>query len=157
MYSDVVTRMEGADPMSTADNKAVVRRSIEESVRGNLDAIDELYAADFIDHNPFPGQAPDRAGLKQSQAMVRASWADQHTTIEDQIAEGDRVVSRVTNTARHVGDFLGVPATGKMATVAAVFIDRVVDGQIVETWTSMDMLDLLQQLGVESSALTAND
>ena len=136
--------------MATEDNKAVVRRSFD----GNLDTIDEVFAKDFIDHNPLPGQQPGRAGFKEAQALMHSAWTDRHATIEDQIAEGDRVASRVTNTGRHVGEFMGIPATGKEATVTLVSIDRVVDGKIVETWTSMDMLDLLQQLGAASPTTT---
>jgi predicted ester cyclase len=76
------------------------------------------------------------------------AFPDLHFTIEDQIAEGDKVVNRVTARGTHLGDFRGIPPTGKQVTVAGITIDRIAGGKLVESWTSWDFLGILQQLGV---------
>ena len=131
-------------------NKAVVRRFYAEIDAGNLDAMDELVAEDYLDHNPapFPNLEPGRAGLKQA---FRIFWeaTPGHHEIEDQIAEGDRVVTRLTAYGKQVGDLPGgIPATGNDISESAVAVHRVQDGRLVEHWSARDDLGLLQQLGV---------
>ncbi len=134
--------------MSTEENKALSRRLIEEVWnQGNLAVIDELIAPNYVDHDPTgPIQGPE--GMKQFVSMYLTAYPDTHFTIEDQIAEGDRVVTRWTARGTHKGPLMGIPPTGKQVTVAGISIDRVVNGKLVEDWTSYDALGMMQQLGV---------
>jgi steroid delta-isomerase-like uncharacterized protein len=136
--------------MSTEENKAVIRRFYEEWNKGQeagMAAVDELLAPDYVFHGTGVFPDMDRAGLKQ---MVPASWTafpDQHYTLEDLIAEGDKVVHRFTLRFTHRGDFMGIPATGKAVTVKGIYISRVAGGKVVEDWRAVDDLGFMQQLG----------
>ena len=135
--------------MSTEQNKAMDRRVYEEVWnRGNLAVIDELVAANYVDHDPQPtGALKGLEGLKQSVTMYRTAFPDVHFTIEDQIAEGDTVVTRWTARGTHQGPLMGIPPTGKQAMVTGVSITRWASGQVAEGWTNFDALGLLHQLG----------
>jgi steroid delta-isomerase-like uncharacterized protein len=135
--------------MSSEGNKALVRRFYEEIDKGNLAAMDELVAEDYIDHSPppFPGLATGRAGLKQAFEMFWEATPGYHE-IEDQIAEGDKVVTRMTAYGSHEGDLPGVPRTGNKLEMTATVIHRIADGKLAEKWSDKDELGLLQQLGV---------
>src|SRR5690242_3469059 len=124
-------------------NKDVVRRVMNVFNTRDLSPVDQLVAEDVVDHNPFPGQAPGREGLKQAFGMILAAFPDQQYTIHEQLAEGDRVVTRWSARVTHGGPFMGMPPTGKQATVEAINFDRVVDGRMVETWAQVDLLSLL--------------
>ena len=131
------------------ENKALARRYVEEAInKGNLAVIDELTAADYVEHSPFPGQAPGIEGEKQLISMLRAAFPDLHSTIEDLIAEGDKVVLRATARGTHKGEFMGIPPTGKQVTVTEIHIIRFVGGKGVEHWGEVDMMGMMQQLGV---------
>lgn len=134
--------------VTSADSaKAIVRRAVEEIWnRANLAAADELIADDFIDHTPLPGQLPGRAGFKQVMRTIRVAFPDARETIEELVAEGDRVVARVVIDGTHTGPFMGVPPTGKRIHVPAVAILRVRGGQIVERWSYSDDVSLLLDL-----------
>ncbi len=135
--------------MSTEENKTIERRFTEELFnKGNLDAVDELVASNYVDHCALPGIAPDREGLKQFVAMSRTALPDFHSTIEDMIAEGDKVMTRFTVRGTQQGEFMGIAPTGRQVTVTGIAIHRISGGKIVENWLSMDMLGMLQQLGV---------
>lgn len=129
-------------------NKALMRRGIEEVwSQGKFDILDELVASDFVGHMaPVDNHGPE--GVKQYFSTLRAAFPDLHFTIEDQIAEGDRVATRWTARATHKGEFQGVPPTGRQGVVTGITISRVADGKVVEGWTNLDELGLLQQLGV---------
>ena len=132
--------------MSTI-NKKVLERFFEEIYnQGNLSAADELVAATYISHNPAPGEAPGREGLKSFVAYLRRAFADLHVTIEAQVAEGDRVATRYTLRGRQAGEFAGIPPTGKLVTVTATSMHRIADGRIQESWLNWDMLGLIRQL-----------
>lgn len=135
------------DNHSTDTNKALVRRYIDEVNRMNLDALDELVAADYVDHNGLPGMPPGREGLKLAYGLFSAAFPDVYFTLEDLVAEGDRVAARGTVRGTHRGDFFGLPATGKQATWTGIHIFRLADGQAVEGWLELDQLSLMQQLG----------
>jgi len=132
------------------EKKGLVRRFYEEIWKnGNLGIIDELCASDFVDHNPPPpGLAPGLEGAKQVFTMFRRAFPDMQFTVEDQIAEGDKVVSRGTFRGTHKGELMGIPPTGKQGKMTVIDIIRIVDGKMVERWGEMDMLGLMQQLGV---------
>ena len=135
---------------SVEENKAVVRRFYAEMDAGNIDAMDELVAEDYVDHNPppFPGIAHGRAGLKQVFQVFWEATPGRHE-IEDQVAEGDKVVTRLTAYGKHVGDLPGgITATGRDIRETAVAIHRVQDGRVAEHWSARDDLGLLAQLGV---------
>ena len=135
--------------MSVEENKAVELRFFEEVVnKGNLAVIDELVVANFVDRCALPGVAPDREGYKQFFAMARSAFPDFHSTLEDMIAEGDKVVQRFTVRGTHKGEWMGIAPTGKQIEVGGIAIHRLADGKIVEDWASMDMLGMMQQLGV---------
>ena len=130
-------------------NKALVRTFYEEIDKGNLAAMDELVSEDYINHHPppFPGLAPGRAGLKQAFQIFWEATPGRHV-IEDQVAEGDKVVTRLTVYGTHEGDLPGVPKTGNKMEMTAVAIHRIADGKLAEHWSNTDELALLQQLGV---------
>ena len=135
--------------MSTEENKAVVRRFVEEvQSQGRLDVIDHVIAPDFVNHTAPPGLPPTREGGRQLMALFRAAFPDGHMTIEDMLAEGDKVVTRKTFHGTHQGEFMGIPPTGRHVAIQVIDIVRVVDGQVVEHWNVVDNLGLLHQLGV---------
>src|SRR5215204_3220880 len=133
--------------MSAEENKVVLRRLIEEVYnRGNLDMADELLAPDYVDHTWPPGKYAGREGLKRSVAKQRAAYSDLHINIEEQIAEGDKVVTWVISSGTHDRErFLGLAPTGERMTMKHIFISRVVEGKIVEVWGVGDISDVWQQ------------
>lgn len=137
--------------MSSEENKALIRRYFEAidatCQTGNADLIDEYLAPDFVEHNPFPGYPPTRDGWKQVFLMLDAATPGYHV-VEDLVAEGDKVVGRITAYGTHVGELFGIPATGKQIRLSAIAIWRIRDGQIIEHWHEADTLGLMQQLGV---------
>ncbi len=136
--------------MSSTDvNKAIVRRFYEEIDKGNIDILDELVAEDYADHNPppFPGLAAGREGLKQSFRMFQKATPGHHY-IEEQIAEGDKVVTRLTSYGKHEGDLPGAPKTGNDMKMTSITIHRIAKGQLVEKWAEKDVMGFLQQIGV---------
>jgi steroid delta-isomerase-like uncharacterized protein len=130
-------------------NKALVRTFYEEIDKGNLAAMDELVSEDYINHHPppFPALAPGREGLKQAFQIFWEATPGHHV-IEDQVAEGDKVVTRLTVYGAHEGDLPGIPKTGNKMEMTAVAIHRIADGKIAEHWSNTDELGLMQQLGV---------
>ena len=135
--------------MSTEENKALTLRLIEEVInQGKLSTLDELIAADAVDHSLPPGLPPGREGVKLFLGMIRTAFPDIHETVEDIIAEGDTVVTRTTWRGTHQGALLGIAPTGKQVSVSGIDISRVASGKFVEHWQSADDLGLLQQLGV---------
>ena len=139
--------------VSAEENKAVVRRELEEIfTQGNLDAAEDVYAPNYYSHQPAGSE--DIRGLeaiKQFTAGVRQAFPDMQITIEDQIAEGDKVVTRFTSRGTHQGDFEGIAATGRRIAVEGISIDRMVDGKSAEAWTIVDTMGMMQQLGVVPS------
>ncbi len=135
--------------MSTEENKAVVQRFNEligEFFRtGDADALDEVLAPEFVYHQP--GTPPDLESFKQFLPMFRAAFPDMSYTVEDMIAEGDKVVDRLTWEATHQGELMGIPPTGNKVRVTEMHISRIADGKIVERWGQPDRLGLMQQLG----------
>jgi len=132
--------------MSLEKNKATVRRFIEEWNKRNLAALDELMAADYFDPSL---QVRGLEAYKQLLTVVLKGFPDWHETIEDIIAEGNKVWVRYTATGTHAGEFRGLAPTGKMFTETGVLIWRIVDGKIVEKESAVyDQLDFLKQLGV---------
>lgn len=135
--------------MSTESNKALVRRFYEEIDKGNIDAMDELVAESYIDHNPppFPRLAPGREGLKQAFKIFREATPGYHR-IEEQIAEGDKVVTRMTSFGKHEGDLPGAPRTDNELKMTSITIHRIENSKLAEKWSEKDVLGFLQQIGV---------
>jgi steroid delta-isomerase-like uncharacterized protein len=137
--------------MSTSENKAVVSRFVNEIFNaGDLDAVDRLVSADFVPHS-WGNTGPGPEELKKAIRRVFAGLSENRMTIEDAIAEGDRVVVRLTSHAVHSGDFMGMPGSGKAYTIGEIHIFRVRDGKVVEHWREADLLGMLQQLGAIST------
>ncbi len=131
------------------ENKAIMNRFMDEVLnKKNLAAADEIVAEDFVELDPLPGQEQGREGLKQIIATLFAAFPDLRWTVEEQIAEGDKVVSRFTWRGTHKGEFMGIPPTNSQMMVKGVVIDRVVEGKFVESRILMDNLGMMQQLGV---------
>jgi steroid delta-isomerase-like uncharacterized protein len=131
------------------ENKQLVRRFYEEIDKGNLDAMDELIAENYENHDPppFPDLKPGLEGLKQAFRMFWEGTPGTHT-IEDQIAEGDKVVTRLRARGRFDKELAGIPPTGKELDVTATAIHRIEDGKIVEHWSNVDSAALMAQLGL---------
>ncbi|MEK7324778.1 MAG: ester cyclase [Chloroflexota bacterium] len=134
--------------MSTEQNKAVAMRTVEAINAGDMSLFESLLAPDAVEHAVPPGMPPTRETAKQFVTMLRAAFPDSHYHVDDVIAEGDRVVQRVTCHGTMKGEFLGMPATGKSATWTEMHIVRVANGKIVEHWANVDQLGMLQQLGL---------
>jgi steroid delta-isomerase-like uncharacterized protein len=131
-------------------NKALVRRWFEETDRGNLTIVDELLPVDYLDHNPpLPDLPPGREGVRRSVQLLRAAFPDAVHTIEDQIAEGDKVMTRLTTRATFTGECLGYQPTGQVIQITGIAVHRVVDGQLIEHWAHMDMAAFMQQIGAD--------
>jgi steroid delta-isomerase-like uncharacterized protein len=142
--------------MSTAEeatNKATVSRFVDDVI-GTGDAqvisktIDELVEPDVLIHMPMPIQATGAQALKQVWAMLLRGLPDVHVTVEDLIAEGDKVVNRNTVTGTHQGEYMGLPPTGKSITYNEIFIFRFANGRIAEMWGVVDVFSQMKQLGV---------
>ena len=135
--------------MSTEQNKALVRQMVEEIFnRGNMSRADEFLAPDFVEHEELPPGIPQgREGVKQLTTMMRNAFPDFTATIEDMVAEGDKVVIRMTWRGTQKGEFMGVPPTGKTVSFGVLDIIRIAGGKFVEHWGQMDNMGMMQQLG----------
>jgi len=132
--------------MSTEDNKAFVRRLYAEVMgKGNMTVADALLSTEYVEHLPVP--TPGHEGLKQLVLMVLSAFPDIHPTVEDAVAEGDRVAVRIVSRGTHQNAFLGIPPSGKAVEWGEMHIYRVVGGKIVEHWGEIDQFGLLQQIG----------
>jgi steroid delta-isomerase-like uncharacterized protein len=135
--------------MGIEENKVIVRRFIDEVFgKGDLGAVDALVDQDFVPHT-WPSTGDGRGDLKRAIERVSKGLADAAFTIDDMIAEGDRVVARLTASATQTGEFMGMPPTGKRYTIAEIHIFRVRDGHIVEHWHQFDQLGMMRQLGAK--------
>ena len=139
--------------MSAEENKAIVRRFWGVWEEGNIDLVDELLAADHINHNPAsPDQPTGAEGVRQVVSMFRSAMPDLKVVIEDMIAEGDKVAVRYTLEGTHEGELFGVPPTGRRLSIKSIAVERVSDGKLREHWRITDTLDMMQQLGVVPEA-----
>jgi steroid delta-isomerase-like uncharacterized protein len=135
--------------MSLEENKEVIRAYVETIFnQQQVDRADELAAADYLDHAALPGQAPGLQGARKKWAMYLAGIPDLRVSIEDLVAEGDKVAVRRSYEGTHQGELLGVPPTGKHVQIGGISIFRLAQGKITEQWEQLDRLALMQQLGV---------
>ena len=136
--------------MSAEENKALARRSWEIVTETNLetldDALEEVYADTFVMHEPDE-DVRGIEGLRQFVSMIRSALPDLRITLEDDIAEGDKVVSRWRAQGTHQGELMGIAPTGNEVTITGITIHRIEDGKIVEEWENWDALGLMQQIG----------
>ncbi len=134
--------------MSAEDNKAAVQRMGEEAFnKGNLEVLDELVAPDVVDHDPAPGQASGREGIKEFVSTLRNAFPDLQLAVENMVAEGDYVAFNYTINGTHQGEFMGIEPTGNHVSVRAMEMVRISGGQMVDRWGNTDQLGLLEQLG----------
>jgi steroid delta-isomerase-like uncharacterized protein len=135
--------------MSLEDNKDVIRAYVETIFnQQQVDRADELVAPDYLDHAALPGQAPGLEGAKKKWAMYLTGIPDLRVTIEELVAEADKVAVCRSYEGTHRGELLGVPPTGKQVRVGGISIFRLAGGKIAEQWEQLDRLALMQQLGV---------
>lgn len=130
--------------MPVQENKALVQKFIDRMNKRELDGLEQFFTPDYVDHTR-PGGVE---GAMQFYAMFLAAFPDAHITAEDVIAEGDRVVTRLTLTATHRGEFMGLPATGRTIRLSGIDINRIAEGKLAERWANQDDLGVLQQLGI---------
>lgn len=130
-------------------NKTVIRRLLQEVDRGNLDVVDDCYAESYVDRTPSPirGLAEGREGVRRAFELFHHAFPDTTHTIEDLVAEGDRVVARISARGTHTGELFGHAPTGRIVTLTGITIYRLVDGRIVERWAEHG-LGILAQLGI---------
>ena len=134
--------------MSAEGNKEIVRRFVEAvQNEGDLSVLDEVAAPGYINRTAPAGVPADREGLKQLTAMFRRAFPDGRMTIQDMVAEEDRVATRKTFRGTHQGELMGISPTGKAVVIGLMDMVRLVDGKVVESWSAADDLGLLQQLG----------
>lgn len=135
--------------MSLEDSKKLLHRSVDEFWNtGNIAAIDRIYAANYVGHDPNGANEGDLAAFKQYAQALFAAFPDLRVTIDDEIAEGDKVVKRFTARCTHKGEFMGVPATGNKVEVTGTTTYRVAGGKFVESWWNTDSLTWFQQMDV---------
>ena len=129
-------------------NSQLMRRAFAEiMLRGNVDAVDQLFARDFAGHDTAGGTF-GREEFKEGVRAMLAAFSDRQVTIADQVSDGDKVATRWTATGVHSGPFQGIPATGRQVNLTGISIDRIAGGAVVESWEVTDDAGLLRQLGV---------
>jgi steroid delta-isomerase-like uncharacterized protein len=132
----------------TDELKAIARREVEMFSTGDFSIADEIYSEDYIAYDPTkPEPIRGIEGAKEEAAGYRAAFPDLTLTIENQVAEGEYVVTRWTARGTHEGDLEGLAPTGTSATTGGISMTRIVDGKIVEDYTQWDALGLMTQLG----------
>ena len=135
--------------MSVGDYKELVRSEFKRwELKGDETLIDECYAPDCIWHGPGGQEISGHDGMKQLMVVLGTAFPDKRYTIQDIIAEGDKVVARWTLQGTHKGDYMGIPATNKQISLSGIYIIRMDEGKQVEWWLEADFLSLMQQLGV---------
>jgi predicted ester cyclase len=139
--------------VSEEENKALIRRYYEEidaAAKDNRGAsfLDDFVAPTFVNHDPPPGFTPDLEGLKRANDHFLAAAPDGYHVVEDMIAEGEKVMTRLSAYGTHTGELFGVPPSDKRVSMTAIAIHRIENGKIVEHWSEVDNLGLMQQLGV---------
>ena len=135
--------------MSAEENKALVRRFLEELVKGNLDVVDELLSPDFVDRSLMPGQGSTREDYKRSVAEYLEAFPITSFTIEEQIAEGDTIVTKYTESGIQRSEVMGIPPTGEEVSYEGIYIHRISGGKITEEWDTADAFSVWEGLAKE--------
>jgi steroid delta-isomerase-like uncharacterized protein len=134
--------------MSTESNKAVVQRFREALDAGDLEGAMAVFAPDAVVHMSSAPEPLSMEGFKQLGQLLLSAFTGSATTVEDMLAEGDKVISRLTFRGAHTGDLMGIPPTGKSVAISEIIIDRLADGKIVESWRLFDQMGMMQQMGL---------
>jgi|SRR5919107_2551367 steroid delta-isomerase-like uncharacterized protein len=129
------------------ENKAIVRRWVEAFNEGDLDAVDDLLTDCYVRHDPNSPEVRGPEEEKQLIAMYRSAFPDLRFTVEDMVAEADKVATRVGISATHEGELLGVPSSGRRLSFTAMELYRLEEGKIDEQWVNVDTLGMMQQIG----------
>jgi len=145
--------LKGADDEGE-QNKALIQRYFSAYDTGDMNAVLRFVDANHVYHPPGGGEPLDFTARKGDEAVFFKAFSKIHTIIEDQIAEGDKVVSRVTMEADHTGEYQKIPPTGRRTRITFIDIARVASGRIVEEWSEFDMMSILQQLRPKNGAST---
>ncbi len=133
------------------ENKAITRQLIEELFNtGNQEIVDNVLADDYVDHSPSHPDLPGPENLKRAVVEWRFAFPDTHNVIEDMVAEGDKIAVRWITRATHREEFMGIAATGNRIAVTSFGIFRLSEGKIKESWDTLNIVELMQQLGVTS-------
>src|SRR5215204_576474 len=147
-------REEGGGQCMSEENKALTRRSWEIVAKGSLetleDALQEVYAHAIVMHEPDE-DVRGIEGMTQFVSMIRSGLPDLRITLEDVIAEGEKVVSRWRAQGTHQGELMGIAPTGNEVAITGITIHRIEEGKIVEEWENWDALGLMQQIGAVPS------
>ncbi len=130
------------------ENKTIVCRWVEAFNDGDLDAVEELLTDSYVRHDPNSPEVHGPEEEKQLIAIYRSAFPDLHFTLEDIVAEDDRVATRLGISATHEGELFGIPPTGKQLAFTAMELYRLKEGKIEEQWVNVDTLGMMQQLGV---------
>ncbi|MGK7871419.1 ester cyclase [Falsiroseomonas sp. E2-1-a20] len=143
----MMAALAGGTPMSTERNKQIIRGFIERVINdGDLEAAGDYFAEDVVELEPFPGQQPGLSGVKDVVRGLRSAFPDLRWTVEEQIAEGDKVLTRFVWTGTHEAEFFGVSATRRQVSVRGMVIDRIEAAKVKDTRIQMDVFGLMQQL-----------
>src|SRR5919202_3862506 len=154
----VLSRGTQETSVSAEENKAVVRREMAELFNhtGNLDAVEVIISPDYVTDEPTSGETRGIEGARQFAATFRQAFPDLQNTIEDMVAEGDKVVMRFRGSGTHDGETEAFgPPMGKRMEITGITIKRLVDGKIAEAWTNFDALGMMQQLGMIAASQQA--
>jgi steroid delta-isomerase-like uncharacterized protein len=133
----------------SAENKTLVRRLVKEVwSKGNLAVADQIVAPNYVNHDPAaPMPEPGREGLKKHVAAYRTAFPDLTLTVDDALAEGNKVTIRWSARGTHKGELMGIAPTGKQVTMTGISVVRITSGKVAEAWVTWDALGMLQQLG----------
>jgi len=134
--------------MSTDSNKAVVQRFRDALNAGDLDGAFAVFAPNAVVHMQSAPEPLTKEGFQQLGRLILSAFTGGVATVEEMIADGDKVVSRLTFRGTHTGDLMGIPPTGKSVTISETIINQIADGKIVESWRLFDQMTMMQQLGV---------
>ena len=135
--------------MTTADNKRIARRMLDELFdQGNFDVAADLIHPNFVNHEAPPSNPQGPEGLKETITWLRGLWGPMRYEIHDEICESDKVAARVTMHGHHLGEFLGKPPSGKEFATKQIHIWRIEDGKVIEHWSVRDDLGQALQLGL---------
>jgi steroid delta-isomerase-like uncharacterized protein len=135
------------------ENKARIREFIDRVLTGGeIEATGDYFHTDVVEEVPFPGQGPGLDGLKEILTRIRRAFPNSKWSVEEQIAEENKVLTRFTWSGTHQGEFLGIPATNRVIRVWGMVIDRFGDRKVKSTRILLDTLSMMQQLGVVSAA-----
>jgi steroid delta-isomerase-like uncharacterized protein len=134
--------------MGVEENKRLVRRWFAANDQGDDQAIETMLSSDYVDHNPpIPGLPPGRVGIVAGNRLLRAAFSDVIHRIEEQLAEGDKVMTRLRVRGSFTGEFLGYPPTGQVVEISGIAVHRIRDGRLVEHWAQADMAGFMRQVG----------